>query len=88
MIMLFFFCVLFLVNYSVFSKCFLSAEMEFEGPEFRGCIESVYGGAKLGTAIKRHKIPFKSRTAIYQRFGRHVNKKLEERRLQESKCFK
>ena len=73
MIMLFFF-VLFLVNYSVFSKCFLSAEMEFDGPEFRGCIESVYGGAKLGTAIKRHKIPFKSRTAIYQRFGRHVKK--------------
>ena len=52
--------------------------MEFDGPEFRDCIESVHGGLKLGQAIKKHQIPIKSRTAIYQRFERHVRKNVEE----------
>ena len=67
---------------------FCHAEMEFDGPEFRSCIESVQGGLKLGLAIKKHSIPYKSRTPIYQRFARHVKKTIEDRRLQESEYFK
>ena len=74
------------MNYSVFCNFFSRcAEMEFDGPEFRGCIESVYGGLKLGSAMKKHHITYKSRTPIYQRFGRHVKKTVEEMRLQECK---
>lgn len=58
--------------------------MEFDGLEFRHCVDAVFGGMKLGLAIKKHKIPFKSRTPIYQRFARHVEKQIKEKQLQES----
>ena len=59
--------------------------MEFDGPAFRDYIESVHGGLKLGQAIKKHQIPIKSRTAIYQRFERHVRKNVEEMKQQQCK---